>query len=161
MGRHSKNNNALPFFTHAERQMLDYGTREQRLGRDSMRDYDACYLCLSRARDPVCCDQGHLGCRECVLENLLSQKKDMARWEKQFAKQQERLQQEQQQLEQQQKQQQLIAFEKTVVNGLSVKPQTEAKKPVLPSFWVVNSSLCPCCPVYWSTFAYKTMHSLL
>ncbi|CAG8483791.1 2739_t:CDS:2 [Paraglomus brasilianum] len=52
MPRHSKNNTALSFFTYAESQALDYGTKKQRLGRDSMRNFDACFLCLQRARDP-------------------------------------------------------------------------------------------------------------
>ncbi|CAG8457413.1 10311_t:CDS:2 [Paraglomus occultum] len=79
MPRHSKNNTALSFFTYAESQALDYGTKKQRLGRDSMRNFDACFLCLQRARDPVCCSQGHLYCKECIYENLLAQKKEIKR----------------------------------------------------------------------------------
>src|SRR6266540_2140703 len=47
-----------------------------------MREYDSCCLCLQRARDPVCCTQGHLYCRECVLENILAQKKEILRQQK-------------------------------------------------------------------------------
>ncbi|CAG8488599.1 6617_t:CDS:2 [Acaulospora colombiana] len=79
MPRHSKNNTALSFFTYAEGKALEYGTKKQRLGRESMREYDACFLCLQRARDPVCCTQGHLFCRECILENILAQKKEIKR----------------------------------------------------------------------------------
>ncbi|RHZ88128.1 hypothetical protein Glove_26g111 [Diversispora epigaea] len=79
MPRHSKNNTALSFFTYAEGKALEYGTKKQRLGRESMREYDACYLCLQRARDPVCCSNGHLYCRECILENILAQKKEIKR----------------------------------------------------------------------------------
>ncbi|KAG9299930.1 hypothetical protein G9A89_009658 [Geosiphon pyriformis] len=92
MPRHSKNNTALSFFTYAEGQALDYGTKkvpsgldlidlysQQRLGRDSMREFDACYLCLQRARSPVCCSQGHLYCKECIYENILAQKKEIKR----------------------------------------------------------------------------------
>ncbi|CAG8440124.1 10469_t:CDS:2 [Funneliformis mosseae] len=82
MPRHSKNNTALSFFTYAESKALEYGTKKQRLGRDSMREYDSCYLCLQRARDPVCCTQGHLYCRECILENILAQKKEILRQQK-------------------------------------------------------------------------------
>lgn len=35
-----------------------------------MRRFDACTLCLQRARDPVACQKGHLFCRECVLTDL-------------------------------------------------------------------------------------------
>ena len=44
-----------------------------------MRQFDACSLCLQRARDPMACPRGHLYCRECVLSDLLTQKKDIKR----------------------------------------------------------------------------------
>ncbi|KAL9552348.1 hypothetical protein MBANPS3_003809 [Mucor bainieri] len=74
MPRHSKNNTASSVFTYHESHTLDYGTKRQRLGRDSFRNYDACFLCLQTARDPVCCGEGHLACRECMYENILQQK---------------------------------------------------------------------------------------
>lgn len=79
MSRHSKNNTALSFFTKSEFQKLDYGTKRERLGRDSLRNYDACYLCLETARDPVCCIEGHLSCKECIFENMLAQKDSISR----------------------------------------------------------------------------------
>ncbi|KAJ1562515.1 hypothetical protein HK096_008557 [Nowakowskiella sp. JEL0078] len=82
MSRHSKNNTAASFFTHAERQKLDYGTQKQRLGKDSMRDFDVCFLCLSRARDPVSCLKGHISCKECILENMYAQKQEILRKQK-------------------------------------------------------------------------------
>ena len=50
MGRHAKNNTASSVFTYAERQMMDYGTRRKRLGKDSLRRITNCALCL---KDPV------------------------------------------------------------------------------------------------------------
>lgn len=82
MPRHSKNNTALGFFTNAERDMLTYGTQQQRVGRDSMKNFDACFLCLQTARDPMCCSMGHLACKECIFENILMQKKEMSRLKK-------------------------------------------------------------------------------
>ncbi|XJO72346.1 hypothetical protein BDV3_003476 [Batrachochytrium dendrobatidis] len=82
MPRHSKNNTALAFFTSAERSKLTYGTQKQRLGRDSMRDYDACLLCLRAAVQPVCCAKGHLYCKECIFESILAQKKQILRQSK-------------------------------------------------------------------------------
>ena len=35
-----------------------------------MRNFDACALCLNRARDPVTCNEGHLFCKECVYTDL-------------------------------------------------------------------------------------------
>ncbi|KAF6746022.1 hypothetical protein DFP72DRAFT_992912 [Ephemerocybe angulata] len=79
MTKHSKNNTASSIFSYAEYKKLDYGTKRQRLGNESMRRFDSCALCLNRARDPVVCQEGHLFCKECVYTDLLTQKKDIKR----------------------------------------------------------------------------------
>ena len=81
MTKHSKNNTASSIFSYAEYKKLDayYGTKKQRLGNESMRPFDACSLCLQRAREPLACSKGHLFCKECVYNDLLAQKKDMKR----------------------------------------------------------------------------------
>ncbi|KAF8128633.1 hypothetical protein EV363DRAFT_1340174 [Boletus edulis] len=38
-----------------------------------MRNFDACALCLQRARDPIACDRGHLFCKECAYADLRMQ----------------------------------------------------------------------------------------
>jgi nitric oxide synthase-interacting protein len=87
MTKHSKNNTASSIFSYAEYKKLEYGTKrvhqshlithiltdfypQQRLGNESMRQFDACALCLNRAREPVACTQGHLFCKECVYTDL-------------------------------------------------------------------------------------------
>ncbi|KAF9626256.1 hypothetical protein IFM89_031648 [Coptis chinensis] len=77
--RHSKNNNDLAYFTYDEKKKLGYGTQKERLGRDSIKPFDACCLCLKPLIDPLCCQKGHVFCKECILECLLSQKKDIQR----------------------------------------------------------------------------------
>ncbi|KAL2932194.1 E3 ubiquitin-protein ligase CSU1 [Bienertia sinuspersici] len=77
--RHSKNNNDLAFFTYDEKRKLGYGTQKERLGKDSIKPFDACCLCLKPVVDPLCCPKGHIFCKECILECLLSQKKDIQR----------------------------------------------------------------------------------
>ena len=63
----------------------DYGSITSRLSQASYRNFDACHLCLSSARDPVACaSRGDLFCRSCVLENLLAQRKDIKRQEKAY-----------------------------------------------------------------------------
>lgn len=79
MTKHSKNNTASSIFSYAEYKKLDYGTKRQRLGNESMRRFDACALCLQRAREPLACHEGHLFCKECVYTDLLTQKKDIKR----------------------------------------------------------------------------------
>ncbi|CAO3572519.1 unnamed protein product [Mortierella alpina] len=119
MSRHSKNNTARGHFTYAEMQMLDYGTKKQRLGRDSMRDYDACFLCLQTARDPVCCPEGHISCKECIYENILAQKQEIQRQAEQVAMQQAQEQKEQELKEELAQQIILSDFEKSQMGVLS------------------------------------------
>ncbi|PWN50980.1 hypothetical protein IE53DRAFT_386689 [Violaceomyces palustris] len=81
MGRHSKHNTALGHFTYAEYQMTQdqWGSKKLRLGKESMRGFDCCSICLSGAVDPVCCSEGHLFCRECILTYLVTQKQEIAK----------------------------------------------------------------------------------
>ncbi|KAF7316958.1 RING-type domain-containing protein [Mycena chlorophos] len=81
MTRHAKNATSSSVFSHAERQTAanHYGARKKRLGHESMREFDACTLCLNTARDPVVCKAGHMFCRECAMNDLLSQKKELKR----------------------------------------------------------------------------------
>jgi nitric oxide synthase-interacting protein len=77
MTRHSKNN-SRNFFSSSERSKLKglYGTITERIGKDSLKSFDDCSLCLSTAKSPVCCPKGHLYCKECILKNILDQKKN-------------------------------------------------------------------------------------
>jgi nitric oxide synthase-interacting protein len=77
--RHSKNNNDLAFFTYDERKKLGYGTQKERLGKDSIKPFDSCCICLQPIIDPLSCSKGHLFCKECIFECLLAQKKDIKR----------------------------------------------------------------------------------
>jgi nitric oxide synthase-interacting protein len=78
--RHSKNNNDLAFFTYDERKKLGYGTQKERLGKDSIKPFDSCCICLQPIIDPLSCNKGHLFCKECIFECLLAQKKDIKRF---------------------------------------------------------------------------------
>ncbi|KAJ1664450.1 hypothetical protein IW140_004733 [Coemansia sp. RSA 1813] len=84
MVRHSKNNTASGVFTYAERQMVDYGTKTKRLGKDSKRPFDSCHMCLNTSRMPMVCTEGHIFCKECVMANILEQKQDIQRLQKEF-----------------------------------------------------------------------------
>ncbi|KAG2180233.1 hypothetical protein INT43_004022 [Umbelopsis isabellina] len=113
MPRHSKNNTASSVFTYHEVNQLNYGTKKQRLGRDSFRAFNACFLCLQVARDPVACQQGHLACKECMYESILSQKQTMMRQQR-LGEQKLREEQEKQVAEEEQAKLAILAsFEKT------------------------------------------------
>uniref|UniRef100_A0A0G4HTX7 Nitric oxide synthase-interacting protein zinc-finger domain-containing protein n=1 Tax=Chromera velia CCMP2878 TaxID=1169474 RepID=A0A0G4HTX7_9ALVE len=84
--RHSKNNSAGAFFTYAERKKFqDVGSIEQRLGSESMRPFECCWLCLRPALKPVSTPDGFIYCKECILLNLARQRKEkdeeLKKWE--------------------------------------------------------------------------------
>lgn len=96
MARHSKNNTAHSIFTQGEKDMVkDWGTVRQRLGAESFKALDQCFLCLSPAQSPVICSKGHIFCRECLLRNFLDQKERIrlmqAKWQRQTEAQAEKV----------------------------------------------------------------------
>ncbi|KAG1347244.1 E3 ubiquitin-protein ligase CSU1 [Cocos nucifera] len=68
--RHSKNNSDLAFFTYDEKWKLGYGTQRERLGKDSIKSFDARCLCLKPFIDSLCSQKGHVFCKERILEHL-------------------------------------------------------------------------------------------
>lgn len=92
-----------------------------------MRDFDACFLCLQTARDPVCCVEGHLSCKECIYENILSQKLEIERQTKLLALQEAQAQKEQEQKEELAQQIILNEFEKSHMGVLSKTESVRGK----------------------------------
>lgn len=107
---HSKRNTSLAFFTAHERSQVraHWGSQSTRLTRDSFLPFGYCRLCLGVARDPVTCGgvsitsntsnnktesssssssssscpKVHIFCRECALNDLVSQRREIKRVEK-------------------------------------------------------------------------------
>ncbi|KAL6197526.1 hypothetical protein ACLB2K_033134 [Fragaria x ananassa] len=109
--RHSKNNNDLAFFTYDEKRKLGYGTQRERLGRDSIKPFDACCLCLKPFIDPMSCQKGHVFCKECILECLLSQKKGIHRKQVAHNSQQKQEKEDEEERLRQQKARELESFD--------------------------------------------------
>ncbi|CAK9328611.1 unnamed protein product [Citrullus colocynthis] len=109
--RHSKNNNDLAFFTYDEKRKLGYGTQKERLGKDSIKPFDVCCLCLKPFIDPMCCHKGHTFCKQCILECLLAQKKDNQRKLAAYTAQQKQEKEEAEEKLMQQKARELDAFD--------------------------------------------------
>ena len=92
MVRHSKNAGTMGSegLRYHERRALGFGTVKERLGAETVKNFDACALSLSHATDPVVTPEGVLYDREHILRCLLHQKKDIARklkaWEEQTAR---------------------------------------------------------------------------
>ncbi|KAF8064971.1 hypothetical protein FPV67DRAFT_1419013 [Lyophyllum atratum] len=127
MTKHSKNNTASSIFSYAEYKRLDYGTKRQRLGNESMRRFDACALCLNRAREPVACNEGHLFCKECVYTDLLSQKKDIQRQKQKLEALKEEAEEEKERAKEAARERVLRDFEKGQL-GLSGAPSAAGTK---------------------------------
>ncbi|KAL3478581.1 hypothetical protein BJX99DRAFT_101548 [Aspergillus californicus] len=83
---HSKRNTSLPHFTSYERSLLrnSWGTQRGVIGRDSFLPFGSCRLCLQPARLPTvaCASNGDLFCRECAISDLLAQRQEIKRGEK-------------------------------------------------------------------------------
>ncbi|KXS16805.1 hypothetical protein M427DRAFT_97470, partial [Gonapodya prolifera JEL478] len=139
--RHSKNNCSLPVFTAYERSILKYGTQKQRLGKESLRNFYDCWLCLARAIEPMCCSKGHIACKECILENILAQKTEIARQAK--AASQHVTTETMRQREQAEREHAKVVeeFQKSHGTAASEKKTNGEKRGELPSFWVVSSMI--------------------
>jgi nitric oxide synthase-interacting protein len=88
MGRHAKNNCANSVFTYEERRKITgWGTAKRRVGSDYTLDYDNCAICLHRAQEPVACNHGHVFCKGCIYEHLLTQKNQFKKQTKAFEEQ--------------------------------------------------------------------------
>eukprot|EP01132_Coremiostelium_polycephalum_P001275 gene1275-1606_t len=119
MSRHSKHSASGAKFSNYERSLLSYGTKVERLGRDSLKNYDSCSICLNPLISPLSCLKGHLFCKECIYTSLLKQKKEIKIKEKEWELQQSK-QKEQDQLKLDlEKENQLLKFEKDNVSILS------------------------------------------
>ncbi|KAI9864020.1 MAG: hypothetical protein M1813_003336 [Trichoglossum hirsutum] len=82
---HSKRNTSLAFFTSHERSLLKstWGSQATRLTRDSFLPFSSCRLCLLPSRSPVACAaNGDIFCRECAMNNILAQLKEIKRLER-------------------------------------------------------------------------------
>ena len=86
MSRHSKNNTAGAVFTYKEKQMLKgiYGTKSKILETESMKKFEQCFICLQKLEDPFACPEGHIFCKDCIMNNLLQQKKKIKKIKKEL-----------------------------------------------------------------------------
>ena len=79
--KHSKNagNMGSENLTYAERKALGFGTIKERLGKETVKDFNCCALGLQICVDPHVTNDGVLYEREHILRNLLEQKKSIER----------------------------------------------------------------------------------
>lgn len=76
--RHSKNAGTMgsEAMSYAEIRTLGYGKNHERLGKESIGNFDDCQLTFQPAIDPVCTPWGIIFSREAILSHLLLQTED-------------------------------------------------------------------------------------
>lgn len=112
---HSKRNTSLPHFTSYERGLLrsTWGTKRTVIGRDSFLPFASCRLCLQPARAPVvaCASNGDLFCRECAISDLLAQRQEIKRLEREREDAKKRLAEDEERTLEEARQKELRDFE--------------------------------------------------
>jgi hypothetical protein len=133
-GPPGKRNTALAFFTSYERSLLKtaWGTQKARLTRDSFLPFGSCQLCLLPSREPVSCSSGDLFCRECALGNILAQKKEISRLEKELERSLEE-ENEKKEFDQAEEQERAVREFELVQMGLEKKRKREGEDAVTES----------------------------
>ncbi|XP_011495287.1 PREDICTED: nitric oxide synthase-interacting protein homolog [Ceratosolen solmsi marchali] len=156
MTRHARNCTAGAVYTYHEKKKdaaaSGYGTNSQRVGKDSLRDFDCCCLSLQPCRNPVITKDGYLFDKEAILEYILTKKKEYTRKLKEYEKQKKKQEEKFQELtanEELEKLQNFLKGEKTIVFKKN-KSSDEAKSSVsnmcngrdkdLPSFWIPSKT---------------------
>lgn len=154
MTRHARNCTAGAVYTYHEKkkdaQASGYGTNAQRLGKDSIKDFDCCCLSLQPCRNPIITKEGFLFDKQVILEYIIAKKNENSRKLKEY----ERLKKEDKEsdlnrltAETDKKVSQFLKGENTIVSkridGFKSEPATSSisnvangKEKELPSFWV-------------------------
>jgi nitric oxide synthase-interacting protein len=80
MTRHARNCTAGAVYTYHEKkkdaQASGYGTNAQRLGKDSVKDFDCCCLSLQPCQNPVITKEGYLFDKEAILKYIIAKKNE-------------------------------------------------------------------------------------
>lgn len=154
MTRHGRNNTASACYTYHERhrdaQDSGYGTLKARLGKDSVKDFDACCLTLQPCRLPVITPQGFLYDKEFILEYIMTKKKDNLKKVKEYEKNKRKDQKELQELAEAEIRSQSEAFaerQKAIPShkqqdsqAASISNMAAGRDKKLPSFWVPSET---------------------
>lgn len=161
MTRHARNCTAGAVYTYHEKkkdaEASGYGTQSQRVGKDSVKDFDCCCLTLQPCRNPVITKDGYLFDKEAILEYIVMKKNEISRKLKEYEKQKRKEEAELAELAIAEKQSKLNNFlmtEKNIVSApvnafksgephgsiKSVSNMTEGRDKNLPSFWIPSKT---------------------
>ncbi|KAI5730330.1 hypothetical protein M8J76_012496 [Diaphorina citri] len=160
MTRHARNCTAGAVYTYHEKkkdaEASGYGTQNQRVGKDSVKDFDCCCLTLQPCRNPVITKDGYLFDKEAILEYYITKKNEASRKLKEFEKQKKKDDDQLTELANAEKQSKVNSFLKSERNiystsaspagssksssSSSVSNMTNGKDKQLPSFWVPSET---------------------
>ncbi|XP_015438329.1 PREDICTED: nitric oxide synthase-interacting protein homolog isoform X2 [Dufourea novaeangliae] len=155
MTRHARNCTAGAVYTYHEKRKdaasSGYGTNTQRVGKDSVKNFDCCSLTLQPCRNPVITKDGYLFDKEAILEYYLTKKKEYVRKLKEYEKQKQQEEQSHEKTanEELQKLQNFLKAEKNIVSrsknkadelASSVSNMCNGKDKMLPSFWIPSKT---------------------
>ncbi|EAW06377.1 putative RING finger domain protein [Aspergillus clavatus NRRL 1] len=128
---HSKRNTSLPHFTSYERGLLrsSWGTQRGVISRDSFLPFGSCRLCLQPARSPVvaCATNGDLFCRECAISDLLAQRQEIKRLEREREEAKKRLAEDEERTLEEARRRELREFELVSMGLEAAKNDHKAK----------------------------------
>jgi nitric oxide synthase-interacting protein len=135
-------------------QASGYGTNSQRVGKDSIKNFDCCSLTLQPCVNPVVTPDGYLYDKEAILVYIITRKKEYYRKLKEYEKQKRKEQAELAAAEERSKLNSLMKTEKNIVSAPikafksdplnaenpSVSNMTEGRDKHLPSFWIPSKT---------------------
>ncbi|XP_067126866.1 nitric oxide synthase-interacting protein isoform X2 [Centruroides vittatus] len=151
MTRHAKNCTAGAVYTYHEKQKdtktCGYGTQKDRIGKDSVKDFDCCCLTLQPCHNPVVTPQGFLYDKEAILEYVIHKKKEIAKQLKEYERQKKKEEQELLELAKAEQASKAETFLKDEKNFTAFNDEASTSKQsicnmkngnekVLPSFWI-------------------------
>ncbi|KAK6626932.1 hypothetical protein RUM44_009409 [Polyplax serrata] len=155
MTRHARNCTAGAVYTYHEKKKdaaaSGYGTESQRLGKDSVKDFDCCCLTLQPCRNPVVTLDGFLYDKEAILEYIIKKKNEYSRKLKEYEKQKKKDEEELAELanaEQLSKVKNFLSTEKNIMTERLLKNEKSegetstvsnmsgGRDKKLPSFWI-------------------------
>ncbi|XP_022917990.1 nitric oxide synthase-interacting protein homolog [Onthophagus taurus] len=159
MTRHARNCTAGAVYTYHEKKKdaaaSGYGTNKQRLGKDSVKDFDCCSLSLQPCRNPVITKDGILFDKEVILQYMVTKKVDYCRKVKEYERLSKKEEEENAELNLAETTNKINKFLKTENNivskpidpfkpdeapSTSISNMTDGRDKVLPSFWVPSET---------------------
>ncbi|KAL3270587.1 hypothetical protein HHI36_021124 [Cryptolaemus montrouzieri] len=160
MTRHARNCTAGAVYTYHEKkkdaQASGYGTNARRLGKDSVKDFDACSLSLQPCRNPVISKDGYLFDKEVIYQYIITKKNEYSKKLKSYEKSKAKEDEDEikKSLEKTEKKVSMFLKEENKIvskpldgfnsndqpSTSSISNMAEGRDKILPSFWVPSKT---------------------